>query len=332
MSTRALGPSALAVTRALAPVVAEALDGALRVRAACSGGPDSLALAAALAWHARREPALMAEALVVDHRLQPGSGRVAGRVAEQLDALGLAARVTAVDVDRGAGLGPEAAARRARYAALRGPGPSGAVPGLVLLGHTLDDQAETVLLGLARGSGTRSLAGMPSRSGTAPVLVRPLLGLRRADTAAACADWGLEPWHDPQNDDAAYARVRVRREIMPLLEARLGPGIARALARTASLAAADADLLDGLAARAAPGLVGDGGLDAGALAAQPPALRGRIVRSWLVGAGVVEPSAAHTGAVLALVEDWHGQRGVDLPGGVRVVRAGGTRRAARPRH
>lgn len=327
MSTHALGPSALALTRALAPVVAEALDGGLRVRAACSGGPDSLALAAALAWHARREPALLAEGLVVDHRLQGGSGAVAEHAAGQLRRLGLPATVVAIEVDPTQGLGPEAAAREARYEALRAPGPSGAVPGLVLLGHTLDDQAETVLLGLARGSGTRSLAGMAARSGVAPVLVRPLLGLRRADTAAACADWGLEPWQDPQNEDPAYARVRVRREIMPLLEKDLGPGIAVALARTAALARADADLLDELAARAAERVGRDGGLDVRALLGEPVALRGRLVRSWLVASGVVEPGAVHTRAVLALVEDWHGQKGVDLPGGVRVVRERGLLRA-----
>ncbi|RLP09744.1 tRNA lysidine(34) synthetase TilS [Propionibacterium australiense] len=323
MSTRALGPSALALTRALGPVVTEALDGGLRVRVACSGGPDSLALAAALAWHARREPALMAEGLVVDHQLQAGSARVAARAAEQMRLLGLTASVATVEVGRATGLGPEAAARRSRYEALRGPGPSGVRPGLVLLGHTLDDQAETVLLGLVRGSGTRSLAGMAARSGTDPVFVRPLLGTRRADTAKACAEWGLEPWQDPQNTDASFTRVRVRHEIMPLLEERLGPGVAQALARTARLAAADAELLDALAARTGAEVARDGGLDAGALLAQPPALRGRVVRAWLLAAGVPEPTEAHTSAVLALVENWHGQRGVDLPGRVRVVRAGG---------
>ncbi len=330
MSTRALGPAALALTRALAVVVGRALDDARRVRVACSGGPDSLALAAALAWHARREPALMAEGLVVDHQLQDGSGPVAARTAEQLRALGLAAHVVPVEVPRDSGLGLEAAARARRYEALRAPGPSGVRPGVVLLGHTLDDQAETVLLGLARGSGTRSLAGMPASFGADPLFVRPLLGLRRADTAAACAEWGLEPWQDPQNTDVSYTRARVRHEIMPLLEERLGPGIAQALARTARLAAADADLLDELADRAGAEVARDGGLDTCALAAQPPALRGRIVRTWLTGAGVVEPSAAHTAAVLDLVESWHGQRGVDLPGRVRVVRAGGQLRLSRP--
>ena len=144
--------------------------------------------------------------------------------------------------------GPEAAARTARYAALQSE--AAGRQATIWLGHTLDDQAESVLLGLARGSGPRSLAGMAARTGR---LVRPLLGLRRSVTEQACAELDLDPWRDPHNDDPRFARVRVRRTVLPTLEAELGPGVAEALARTAALVRDDADLLDGLAAEADPG-------------------------------------------------------------------------------
>ncbi len=144
--------------------------------------------------------------------------------------------------------GPEAAARSARYAALAAAARrAGAAPGgvWIMLGHTLDDQAETVLLGLARGSGARSLAGMSPQAGR---YLRPLLRIRRAQTAAACTALGLPPWDDPHNCDPAFTRVRVRRELMPALATALGPGVAEALARTADLLRADADALDAIAA------------------------------------------------------------------------------------
>ena len=213
----------------------------VRVRVACSGGADSLALAAALAWLDGHEPDQLraSSAMVVDHGLQDGSAAVAAGVVEALRGLGLDAAVAraAVDVDSPDGL--EAAARASRYEALTG----GDVD-VVLLGHTMDDQAETVLLGLARGSGTRSLSGMPERWVVPPVtLVRPLLGLRRDVMRRACADWGLTPWDDPMNDDPRFARVRARR-LLPVMEEALGPGLVEALARTAALARADADHLD----------------------------------------------------------------------------------------
>src|SRR5262252_7260377 len=203
------------------------------VLAACSGGPDSLALAAALAFEAPRL-GLRAGGVTVDHGLQPGSADQAARVAAILRGLGLdpVACLRAEVTGRGGGAGypgPEAAARQARYAVIEAAAVEcGAAA--VLLGHTMDDQAETVLLGLARGSGARSLAGMQADSGR---YLRPLLGLRRAETRAACAALGLEPWHDPHNADPGYARVRVRTRLLPALEDELGPGVAEALARTA---------------------------------------------------------------------------------------------------
>jgi tRNA(Ile)-lysidine synthase len=215
--------------------------------------------------------------------------------------------------------GPEAAARAARYAALDAAADSCAAAA-VLLGHTLDDQAETVLLGLARGSGARSLAGMAERSGR---YLRPLLGLRRSQTEAACAAQGLVPWADPHNTDPGYRRVRVRTRLLPALEADLGPGVAEALARTARQLRADADVLDELAAAAASQLAdGAPGLPAGALAALPEAIRSRVLRSAALDAGA--PAGAlsrrHVTEIDGLVTDWHGQRGVDLPGGIRCRR------------
>ncbi|WP_460867234.1 tRNA lysidine(34) synthetase TilS, partial [Rhodococcus aerolatus] len=224
-----------AVRRAVRAWCAEHGPGPVAV--ACSGGADSLALTAAAVAEAGP-----VTALVVDHALQPGSAAVADRAAATARTMGCAqARVLTVAVT-GPG-GPEAAARRARRAALRG-----AADGPVLLGHTLDDQAETVLLGLGRGSGARSLAGMRAWD---PPWGRPLLGVRRADTAAACAELGLDPWHDPHNDDPAFTRVRLRHEVLPLLEEVLAGGVAAALARTAAqLREADA-ALDAVAAAVA---------------------------------------------------------------------------------
>jgi tRNA(Ile)-lysidine synthase len=232
-----------AVRRSLAGLDADDL-----VLVACSGGADSLALAAAVAFEAPRA-ALRAGAVIVDHRLQPGSSLVTGKVAATLTNLGLDPVLTpavavAGPAQAGSYPGPEAAARVARYEALAAAvAQTGATA--VMLGHTLDDQAETVLLGLAHGSGARSLAGMASRAG---LYRRPLLDVRRAQTRAACEALGLRPWDDPQNCDPAFTRVRVRQDLMPSLADALGPGVAEALARTARLLRADADALDALAA------------------------------------------------------------------------------------
>jgi tRNA(Ile)-lysidine synthase len=184
---------------------------------------------------------------------------------------------------------------------------------VVLLGHTLDDQAETVLLGLARGSGARSLAGMPPRRGR---YARPFLDLPRATTVRACAVLGLAPWDDPANADPRHARNRARHRALPALEEALGPGVTDALARTARLLRADADLLDGLAAAA----YAETGLDARRLADLPAALRSRVLLTAARDAGAVDLGAGHVAAMDALVTDWHGQGPVDLPGGLALVR------------
>ena len=286
------------------------------VHVALSGGPDSLALAAAVAFEAPKL-GLTAGAIVVDHALQSGSEAVAERAAEQARGLGLDP-VSVVRVEVGSEGGPEAAARDARYAAIAAL--AGGEP--VLLGHTLDDQAETVLLGLGRGSGGRSLSGMAPFSGD---LVRPLLGVRRATTHAACAAEQLEPWTDPHNVDPAYLRVRVREEALPLLEDVLGPGVAEALARTADQLREDerafAGMIDEIIEDVCEPSEAGIAVSSRALAANPPALRQRIIRHVLASEFGLSASRSQTLEVARLVTDWRGQGPIDLPG-VRVRRDG----------
>jgi tRNA(Ile)-lysidine synthase len=293
------------------------------VLAACSGGADSLALAAALAHEAPRR-GLRGGGVTVDHGLQPGSADRASEVTGVLTGLGLEpVACLRVAVPRGPGNGgPEAAARAARYAALADAAQRmGAAA--VLLAHSRDDQAESVLLGLARGSGPRSLAGMAECRGP---YRRPLLGVGRATLRAACTALGLRPWDDPQNADPAFARARVRHQALPALEAALGPGVAEALARSARQFRADAELLEDLAASQADQVRGeDGAWEAGPLAALPDALRSRVLRRAAIAAGCPPGAltAGHVEALDALVTSWHGQRWADLPGGVRGQRQHG---------
>ena len=316
MSRRALGPATLAVVQAVVAVL-EPTDRALLV--ACSGGADSLALAAGTA-HAARDAGLAWAAVVVDHGLQEGSADVAGAARDALIALGcLDVAVVRVEVAPD-GSGPEAAARDARYAALEAE--RSARRATLLLGHTRDDQAETVLLGLARGSGARSLAGMAVRGESR---VRPLLRLPRATTVACCAELGLRRWTDPHNADPAYARVRARDRVLPVLEAELGPGVAAALARSAALLRADAHRPHARAAAPASDVERDGGLDCAGLARLPAALRTRVLRRWLHARGARDLGADHVAAVDALVTAWHGQGPAHLPG-LRVARTDGVLR------
>jgi tRNA(Ile)-lysidine synthetase-like protein len=321
------GPSpAVAAVRVAVRQALTSLPAGAHVLVACSGGPDSLALAAAAAFVAPRS-GLTAGAAVVDHGWHPSSASVAASAAGVCEQLGLAP-VTVLDVGAAAAAGrggPEAAARDARYAALeREADAQGAAA--VLLGHTLDDQAETVLLGLARGSGSRSLAGMPFRRGR---LVRPLLGVPRATTRAACTDLGLEPHDDPANADPAYTRVRVRGALAQLTDA-LGPGVPAALARTAEQLALDAEALEGYAAQLLRSAHRDGGYDLSVLAAAPDAVRRRALLAAARDAGA--PGAAlgsrHVLALDGLVVGRAGRSGqhggVHLPGGLVAVRRCGT--------
>lgn len=279
-----------------------------------SGGADSLALTAAAV-----RAGLQVTALVVDHRLQDCSAQVAAAAAETARGLGAQARV--IDVRVAGPGGPEAAARRARYAALdeaRKGRP-------VLLGHTLDDQAETVLLGLGRGSGTRSLAGM---SPWRPPWGRPLLGVRRAQTRRVCAQWGLGVWDDPHNRDPRFTRVRLRAEVLPLLDEVLGGGAAGALARTADRLRADDEALHVWADTVYPEVVTDGAVSVDAAAALPAAVRGRVLLRWLSSIGATAPTAALLAQLAALIVDWHGQGPVAV-GGDGETRLVVTRRASR---
>jgi tRNA(Ile)-lysidine synthase len=283
------------------------------VAVAVSGGADSLALAAATAHVASRR-GLTVRGLVVDHQLQVGSADVAAAAAKQLHGLGIDdVRVLTVTVT-GRG-GPEAAARTARYTALRSAGSP-----LVLLGHTLDDQAETVLLGLGRGSGPRSIAGMRDLD---PPWGRPFLSVPRVTTVAACEVLGLTAWEDPHNVDPAYTRVRLRREVLPLLEDVLQGGVAPALARTAAQLRDDTEALDTLSARLLDAALTEGELDVAVLSAEPSALRRRVLRRWLLGLGVPELTDAHLRSADALIGEWRGQGAVWVPGNFAVGRTRG---------
>ena len=356
-----MGPGAAVadIRNAVRDCLADTEPGDL-VLAACSGGADSVALAVALAFVGPRL-GLRCGGVTVDHGLQPGSAERAAGVAGLLLDLKLDP-VYNIEVAVGEAGGPEAAARAARYRALdevagwtprdgeaaeaaaadAGSGGAAADAGsagagaaaatgsagaaAILLGHTLDDQAETVLLGLARGAGSRSLSGMPARRG---VYRRPLLGVRRVTTLAACAELGFDPWRDPHNDDLRFARARVRHQALPALEAALGPGVAQALARTARQLRADADCLEELAFAESGHLRDAGsdpaGLDASWLAALPEAIRTRVLRDAAIMAGSPPGAltARHIQQVDELVTCWHGQRWADLPGGVRVRRRDG---------
>jgi tRNA(Ile)-lysidine synthase len=300
------------LTAALAAFVSEHAAADERWCVALSGGPDSLALTAVAA------AAKPTTALIVDHRLQPDSGRVADMARAQALSLGcVEAQVLCVDV--GTTGGPEAAARTARYRALDGA--RGDAP--VLLAHTLDDQAETVLLGLGRGSGSRSIAGM--RPCDRPWL-RPLLGVRRAITHAACEELGLTPWLDPHNADRRFTRVRLRTDVLPLLEEVLGGGVAEALARTATALREDTDTLDELARRALVDVGTGGKLDTARLAALPEAVRRRVIRGWLLAGGASGLTDKQIRGVDTLITGWRGQGGVAVGSSLRSRRLIAARR------
>lgn len=286
---------------------------------ACSGGPDSLALAAAAAFEGPRA-GLRVGAIVVDHQMQVGSAEVARATLEKLVALGLEP-VEIKTVAVGTTGGPEAAARAARYGALD-ESAARLDAAAILLGHTLDDQAETVLLGLARGSGARSLNGMAVHSGR---YLRPLLGLSRKTIEKFCADSKLIPWLDPMNQDPRYTRVRVRKQVLPMLETELGPGISEALVRTAEQLREDDEVLTALSEQAFPQVASMKSnavqLDVEGFQALPLAIRHRIVARALDVLDAPTFARVHILAVDELVDRWHGQKPLTLPG-VRVERTG----------
>lgn len=308
-------------TVAIRSAVRECLSGCSAgdtVLVAVSGGADSLALAAALVPESK-SALINLVGVTIDHQLQKSSGEQATKVFAQLSELGISQiEIIKVDVEMVDGL--EASARRARYAALDAVAEK-LNANLIFLGHTLNDQAESVLLGLARGSGARSLSGMARCTGK---YCRPLLEITRSETLAACAENNLTPWIDPHNSDSQFARVRVRTEALPKLEESIGPGITEALARSADLLRDDADALDGWAVQVAAELdLAD--LEITALAELPKAVRTRLLRMAIYAAGAPMGSitADHVASVEALVTSWHGQGACSLPGGVKVSRISG---------
>ncbi|MGW2783176.1 tRNA lysidine(34) synthetase TilS [Streptomyces populi] len=293
------------------------------VLVACSGGADSMALASALAFEAPKL-GIRAGGVTVDHGLQPGSDLRADEVVLRLTELGLSpAESIAVTVGRDGG--PEAAARDARYAALDSAAERHGATA-ILLGHTRDDQAETVLLGLARGSGIRSLSGMAAVSGADGRYRRPFLHLDRQTARKACMVQSLPVWDDPHNADPAYTRSRLRHEGLPALEKALGKGVVEALARTAQLSRDDADALDAWASQAEASVRDAAGLlECAKLYALPPAVRRRILRRAAIEAGAPAGSlfARHIEEIDRLITGWRGQGAINLPGKVVAQRQGG---------
>ena len=312
-----MSANTVAIRSAVRNAITDCTAGDL-ILVAVSGGADSLALAYALSLEAPKL-ALRIEGVTVDHQLQSQSSVQAEKVVAALSKMGIQkTHVIKVDIDITDGL--EASARRARYAALDACAEkTGAA--LILLGHTRDDQSESVLLGLARGSGARSLSAMAMRNGK---YVRPLLAITREETLGTCAEAQLDPWDDPHNADKTFTRVRVRHDVIPNLEKNLGPGISAALARTASLLRDDADALDQLAEEefAAHEPLS---LDINRLEKLPKAIRTRVLRMAIYAAGAPSGSlsADHITPIEAFITDWRGQGPSDLPGGVRVSRISG---------
>ena len=280
---------------------------------AVSGGADSLALAAALFIEAQ-PLALNPIAITIDHQLQENSHLQAERVVQQMKELGYVQVLTKkVLVNLESGL--ESGARDARYEALAKSAEETQAQ-KIFLGHNRDDQAETVLLGLARGSGARSLSGMAVENGK---YIRPLLAITRDEIEQACKEWNLDFWSDPHNFNSDFTRVKVRQEVLPYLEANLDPGISRALVRSAALLRDDADALDAWADREATDL------DCDRLAALPRAIRTRIIRKAALGAGATSGQLTfeQIGAIDAMICAWKGQGAVSLAGGVKVERISG---------
>jgi tRNA(Ile)-lysidine synthase len=289
------------------------------VLVACSGGADSLALLSAAVFEGHRRRVRVA-GVTVDHGLQPGSAAQAEAVVAQMVRLGVDETVSVRVAVTASGQGPEAAAREARYAVL-GQVSQQFGDADVLLGHTLDDQAETVLLGLVRGSGARALSGM--RRGFGPYR-RPLLDLTRAHTEAACRAEGIEFWRDPHNEDPRFTRSRVRHRVLPVLEEELGPGVAVALARTADLLREDSWALDQTAELVRADLRRAGGIHAPGLAGAYPAVRLRVLRLTALEAGcpASELFRVHVLALADLVTRPPSHRQVQLPGHLTAYREG----------
>ena len=297
----------------------------LRLAIAVSGGADSVALLRALAEKGR-ELGLVLHVAHLHHGLRGAEADADLAFVRNLAGqLGLPFHEARVDTAASAEPDPkshkphesvEEAARRLRYAWFRQL--LAEIPlNAIATAHTLDDQAETVLLGLGRGSGARSIAGMRPYD---PPWCRPLLGVRRGVTHAACTELGLSAWQDPHNTDRRFTRTRLRQEVLPLLEEVLGGGVAEALARTAMALREDTELIDGLAAQALPDVTAGSGLNIEALAALPGVIRRRVIRGWLLAGGATGLTDKQIRGVDTLVTGWRGQGGVAVGSTLRDQR------------
>ena len=303
----------------------EKLEPNSKVCIGVSGGADSLALAAAAKLESKNF-SIDLVAVIVDHGLQANSAEIAEFAKQQLIKLGFqdifVGRASVQITD-----GLEASARRARYKVFQ-QAIETYTPNTFLLGHTKNDQAEGVLLGLARGSGTKSLSGMQEVSG---IFVRPLLGIDRATTEIACHESNIEYWVDPHNSNQDFTRVRVRENILPLLENEIGPGIIDALARSAKILREDATALDEWAESVFRQVM-PMDIEISILDGLPVAVRSRVLRMAIYAAGAPAGSisAAHLEPIEAFVSDWRGQGHTSLPGGVKVCRISGRLSLSKP--
>jgi tRNA(Ile)-lysidine synthase len=283
-----------AATRDLAPPVV----------VGCSGGADSVALLALAA-----DAGLAPVAVHVDHALRDGSAQEGDHVRAIATHLGTRFRAMRVSVAAGTNL--EAHARDARYAALDAARVEAGAE-VLLVGHTADDQAETVLLNVLRGAAASGLAGMAPRHDR---VVRPLLAFRRAETAALCDALGLDAVADPMNEDRAFSRVAIRHDVLPLLSVLAARDLVPVLARQADILRSDSEFLDQLASQAWPG---DDEPRAATLAGLPTPLARRAVRQWI---GAPPPSLREVERVLAVAAG--DARATELAGGRRVRRSAG---------
>ena len=307
--------STLAACKKVRPLLATVAVGDT-VLVGVSGGADSLALAIVL-FREAQEREIKVIPVVLNHNLQGGSRAIAEAAAERLRAMGynevIIRDLTVVVTD-----GMESSARRARYEEFERLLAEKSASAL-FLAHTHNDQAESVLLGLVRGSGGKSLSGMAPINGR---YLRPFLSITREETEEICRENSVEFWIDPHNNQLEFARVKIRNELLPHFEELLGPGIADALVRSATLLRQDGEALDQLAAEAT---AANPELDCANLAKLPVAIRSRLLRGAIYAAGAPSGSisADHVAPVEALVTDWHGQGQISLPGGVKVERISG---------
>jgi tRNA(Ile)-lysidine synthase len=315
-----LSPAQGAIRHAVREVLTYNTKPGQKLLIAVSGGADSLALASAVLFESKKLQLNIAT-VTIDHGLQKASAKVTEQTLEKLNQIGIT-EAWSKKVKVGTKGGPEAAARDARYQALESIRIE-SKSDFIVLGHTANDQAETVLLGLTRGSGSRSLSGMSVRSER---LLRPLLSIERATTEQFCKDEKISPWQDPQNKDLKFLRVRIRKVVLPFLEKQLGKGIFNNLIRTSSQLQEDDQYLSGVAEKAFKKIAKTSSrtvtLDQSGLSKLPAAIRNRVIKS-AIDYFNVESSRTHVLAVADLILNWHGQKPLALPG-VRVERKGKT--------